>query len=64
LVPATSVLGAVLLTGYLGGATAVHLVSESPLWSHTMTPVYVGVLVWAGFLLRAPRARVILPGWR
>jgi hypothetical protein len=52
LVPRTAVLGAVLLTGYLGGAVATHLRVGDPLWSHTVFPVYVGVLIWAGLLLR------------
>lgn len=56
-VPRTSVLGAILLTGYLGGATATHVrVSES-----FFTPVILGVLVWGGLFLRDARLRVLLP---
>ena len=46
--PRTSVLGAVLLTGYLGGAVATHARIGSPLLSHTLFGVYLGVLMWAG----------------
>ena len=54
-IPRTSVLGAVLLTGYLGGAVATNLRLENPLFSNTLFPVYFGVLVWASLLLRNPR---------
>ncbi len=65
LVPATSVLGAVLLTGYLGGAVAAHVRVGNPLVSHALFPVYLGVFVWAGLLLREPRLRsFLLPGRR
>ncbi len=50
--PGTAVLGAVLLTGYLGGAVAVQLRAGSPLFAEALFPVYVGVLVWGGLLLR------------
>src|SRR5579862_2639403 len=46
LCPPTSVLGAILLTGYLGGAVAIHLRVGSPLFGETLFPVYVGVLLW------------------
>jgi hypothetical protein len=61
LVPGTSVAGAVLLTGYLGGAVATHLRMESPLWTHVLSPVYVGLFVWGGLLLRDPALRAFLP---
>jgi hypothetical protein len=61
LVPGTAVLGAVLLTGYLGGAVATHVRMASPLLSHTLFPVYLGVLVWAGLWLRDDRVRALLP---
>ena len=51
-VPRTSALGAVLLTGYLGGAVAAHVRVENPLLTHVLFPVYLGVLLWAGLLLR------------
>jgi hypothetical protein len=60
LVPRTAVLGAVLLTGYLGGAVLVHLRVGDPLISHTLFPVYVGALLWAGLYLRDPRVRGLL----
>ncbi|HEX9951468.1 MAG TPA: DoxX family protein [Rubricoccaceae bacterium] len=57
LVPRTAVLGAVLWTGYLGGAVASHLRLDQPLFSHTLFPVYVAVLLWAGLALRDARVR-------
>lgn len=57
IIPRTSVLGAVLLTGYLGGATATHVRVGDPF----LGPVVFGVLVWAGLFLRDPRLRVLLP---
>jgi len=53
----TSVLGAVLLTGYLGGAVATQLRVGNPLFSHILFPVYFGTLVWAGLYLRDQRLR-------
>ena len=61
LIPQTSILGAILLTGYLGGAVATHFRVGSPLFSHTLFPVYIGVLVWLGIFLREPRLRSIIP---
>ena len=55
--PATSVLGAILITGYLGGAVATHVRIGSPLFTHTLFGVYVGVLAWAGLWLRG-RVRI------
>lgn len=60
-VPATSVLGAVLLTGYLGGAIATHARLGAPLLTHTLFPVYVAAIVWGGLFLREPRLRALLP---
>ena len=60
-VPRTSVLGAVLLTGYLGGAVATHLRIGSPLPSHTLFPIYVGALLWAGLFLREDRLWAVMP---
>jgi hypothetical protein len=60
-IPSTSVLGAVLLTGYLGGAVATHVRVEDPLLSHTLFPIYVGSLVWGGLLLRDARLRALFP---
>jgi hypothetical protein len=61
LVPRTAVLGAVLLTGYLGGAIATHVRVANPLFTHTLFPVYLGVLLWGGLLLRDRRLRALLP---
>lgn len=60
-VPRTAVLGGLLLTGYLGGAVAANVRLENPLFSHTLFPVYFGVLIWASLLLRDPRLVEILP---
>lgn len=56
--PRTAVLGAILLTGYLGGATATHVRVEDPSFLFAAT---FGVLVWAGLYLREPRLRALLP---
>ena len=61
--PKTAVLGAVLLTGYLGGAIYVHVRAGSPLFSHTLFGVYLGVMAWGGLWLRDERLRPIFP-WR
>ena len=61
LVPRTSVLGAVLMTGYLGGAIATHVRVSSPLLTHTLFPIYVALLLWAGLCLREPRLRALVP---
>jgi hypothetical protein len=61
LVPATNVLGAVVLTGYLGGAIATHVRIGSPLPSHTLFPIYVALLVWGGLYLRDARLRELMP---
>jgi len=60
LVPRTAPVGAVLLTGYLGGAVFAHLRIASPLMSHTLFPVYVGAMLWAGLFLRDARVRALL----
>jgi hypothetical protein len=60
LVKRTSVLGAVLLTGYLGGAVAIHARIGDPLASHTLFPIYVGVLFWVGLALRDARVRALI----
>lgn len=57
LIPRTAVLGAVLLTGYLGGAVQVHVRVSDPLFSHVLFPVYVGALLWVGLYLRDARVR-------
>jgi hypothetical protein len=60
-IPRTSVLGALLLTGYLGGAIATHVRVANPLFSHVLFPTYVAALLWGGLILRDPRLRAILP---
>jgi hypothetical protein len=60
-VPRTAVLGAILLTGYLGGAVATHLRVGDPLFSHTLSPVYFAVLLWGGLYLRDERLRALIP---
>lgn len=59
--PRTAVLGAVLLTGYLGGAVATHLIAGSPLFGFTLFGVYLGLIVWGGLWLRDDRLRTIFP---
>ena len=59
--PATSILGAVLLTGYLGGAVATNLLTEQPIVSTTLFPIYTGILVWGGLWLRDLEVRRIMP---
>ena len=61
LVPRTAVLGAILLTGYLGGAVCTHVRAGHALPTHTLFPVYFGVLIWGGLVLRDRRLRALLP---
>jgi len=60
LVPRTAPLGAVLWTGYLGGAIATHLRLDNPLFSHTLFPIYVAALIWGGLYLRDARVRALV----
>lgn len=59
-IPQTSVLGAILLTGYLGGAVAINLRAGDPLFE-TLFPVIFGVLVWGGIWFRHDRLRTLIP---
>jgi hypothetical protein len=59
-IPRTSALGAVLLTGYLGGAVATHVRVGSPLFSHILFPIYVAALIWGGLYLRDDRVRALI----
>ena len=59
--PRTSVLGAILLTGYLGGAMATHFRVGSPLFSHLLFGFYLGLMVWGGLYLRDERLRALIP---
>jgi hypothetical protein len=62
LIPRTRVLGAILWTGYLGGAVATHVRMGDPLFTHILFPVYVAVLLWGGLYLRDVRLRAVLKG--
>lgn len=64
LVPRTAPLGAVLWTGYLGGAIATHLRIENPLFSHTLFPIYVAAFIWGGLYLRDARVRAAIRAMR
>lgn len=59
--PRTSVLGAILLTGYIGGAIYVHVRADSPLFTHTLFGVYLALMIWGGLWLRNPRLRALIP---
>lgn len=59
LIPRTAPLGALLWTGYFGGAVATHLRLDQPLFSHTLFPVYVATIVWGGLYLRDTRVRAL-----
>ncbi|MDB4968300.1 MAG: Arginine/ornithine antiporter ArcD [Myxococcales bacterium] len=56
----TAVIGAVLLTGYLGGAIATHVRVGHPLVTHTLFPIYVAIFVWGGLYLRDQRVRALV----
>jgi len=62
-IPPTSILGAILLTGYLGGAMASHVRIGSPLFTHTLFGLYLGLMVWGGLWLRDGTLRDLIP-WR
>ena len=62
LIPRTRVLGAILWTGYLGGAVATHVRIGNPLFSHILFPIYVATLLWGGLYLRDLRLRAVLKG--
>ena len=61
LIPRTAMLGAILLTGYLGGAVATHVRVGDPLFTHVLSPVYVAIMLWAGLYLRDDRLRALVP---
>lgn len=61
-IPRSSALGAIYLTGYLGGAIATHVRVGSPLPTHVLFPVYVAAFVWGGLVLRDPRLLAALLG--
>jgi DoxX-like family len=60
-VPRTSILGAILLTGYLGGAIAIQLPTGNSLFGEVLFPVYIGVILWGGIYLRDDRLRTLVP---
>jgi len=60
-IPRTSALGAVLVTGYLGGAVATNVRAGLPLAMYVLFPVYVGILAWLGLYLRNLQIRRVLP---
>ena len=59
-IPRTAPIGAILWTGYLGGAIATHLRLDNPLFSHILFPTYVAALLWGGLYLRDPRVRALI----
>jgi hypothetical protein len=59
--PRTSLLGAILLTGHLGGAIATQVRVGNPLFSHILFPIYVAALIWGGLWLRDERLRALIP---
>lgn len=60
-IPRTSILGAILLTGYLGGAMATHLRIGNPLFTHLLFGLYLGMMAWGGLYLRDARLRALIP---
>ena len=60
-VPRTSLLGAVLMTGLLGGAISTNLRAEMPMFSHTLFGIYLGLVMWGGLWLRDPALRAAFP---
>jgi hypothetical protein len=60
-IPRTAILGAIILTGYLGGAVASQLRIGEPLLSHVFFPIYFAALLWGGLYLREPRLRALFP---
>ncbi len=60
-IPRTSILGAILLTGYLGGAVASEVRIDDPFFSSVLFGVYFGILVWGGLYLRDERLRSLIP---
>lgn len=60
IIPRTSIIGAVLLTGYLGGAIASHVRVSNPLFTHTLFPIYIAMFIWGGLYLRDSRVKVLI----
>ena len=59
-IPRTSIVGAVLLTGYFGGAIATHVRMGNPLFTHILSPIYIAIIVWGGLYLRDRRVRALV----
>ena len=62
LIPRTAPIGAVLWTGYFGGAIVTHLRVNDPLFTHILFPIYVSALIWGSLYLRDPRVRAVVRG--
>jgi hypothetical protein len=62
LIPRTAVLGALLVTAFLGGAVATHVRVGNPLFSHVLFPTYLAAMLWGGLALRRPAIRALLLG--
>ena len=60
-IPQTSILGAVLLTGYLGGAVCTNFRAGTPLFSNILFSIYVGIIAWLGLYLREPKLKALMP---
>ena len=60
LIPRTAPLGALLWTGYLGGAVATHVRIGNPVFSHVLFPVYIAIFIWGGLYLRDVRVRTLV----
>ena len=60
LIPRTAPIGAVLWTGYFGGAIVTHLRVGNPLFTHILPPIYVSILIWGSLYLRDPRVRAVI----
>ncbi len=60
-IPQTALLGAILFTGYIGGAIYVHLAAGSPYFTHTFFGIYLALLIWGGLWFRDPRVRALIP---
>jgi hypothetical protein len=62
IIPRTEILGAILLTGYWGGAIATHVRLDNPLFSHILFPVYLGILAWGALYLKSEKFRDLITG--
>ena len=60
-IPRTAILGAILLTGYLGGAVATHVRIGNPIFSHALFGAYIGIILWGGLWFRDARVRALIP---